>query len=88
MAGLIGVAEIWKMFEWTYGRRSTNHEATKKQIIDWLEEVRRELDNLSDVWLKLCSALEKGQTGTIERRELLSMLGNPEAEQSRGNIRA
>lgn len=48
---LIGVGDLWKMFEWAHGREARN----RKAIEEWLDAVYTDLSDLSQVWIKISS---------------------------------
>ena len=58
MPSMIGVSDIWKMFEWTYRNLSGSRKERKTAIVQWLDEVNRNLTILSDTWLSICNGVE------------------------------
>jgi hypothetical protein len=50
---LIGVSEIWKIFEWVNGKKSRRDENNRKAMIEWLEAVHADLCRLSELWAQI-----------------------------------
>ena len=50
----LGVSDVWKMFEWANHKKADN----KAAVTEWLEAVYSDLNELSEVWIKIASALE------------------------------
>lgn len=58
------LSEIWRVFEWAYGRKAEN----KKAVCEWLEAVYGDLESLSKVWFRICKSLEtKRKNEAIDR---------------------
>lgn len=54
MAFPVSVADVWKMFEWANSRKAKNKEA----VCEWLDAVYKDLEDISNVWAKICETLE------------------------------
>jgi hypothetical protein len=63
--GVIGIADVWKMFEWAHKEWRGPKTQRKAAAIEWLEEVRKELRDLSEIWIEICNKIEDGRLKTL-----------------------
>jgi hypothetical protein len=50
---ILGVSDLWKMFEWTYGRLTGSEIERRKRVEAWLDAVYADLKQISDIWLEI-----------------------------------
>jgi hypothetical protein len=50
---VLGVSDIWKMFEWLHGSVKSNRQEDHKRVEAWLDAVYKDIQDLSDIWLKI-----------------------------------
>jgi hypothetical protein len=55
---VIGVSDVWKMFEWLHKERDASRVQRKAAVIEWLEAVNKDLIQLSDLWSRMSNAGE------------------------------
>ncbi|MGA2115690.1 MAG: hypothetical protein ABSH56_13190 [Bryobacteraceae bacterium] len=52
---VIGVSDLWKIFEWANGRVSSSEADRRKRAEGWLDAVYADLKELSDIWLDIAT---------------------------------
>jgi hypothetical protein len=50
---LIGVSEVWRIFEWAFARGSERDERARQALIEWLDGIYKELEGLSESWIHI-----------------------------------
>jgi hypothetical protein len=73
---IIGVTDIWKMFEWLHGNEKSNREQDHKRVEGWLDAVYSDINDLSDIWLKISAGR---QLSSEEAERGSEILGDIEA---------
>jgi hypothetical protein len=73
---IIGVSDIWKMFEWLHGNEKSNREQDHKRVEGWLDAVYSDINDLSDIWLKISAGR---QLSSKEAERGSEILGDIEA---------
>jgi hypothetical protein len=68
---VIGVSDIWKMFEWLHGNEKSNREQDHKRVEGWLDAVYVDIKDLSDIWLKVSAGRELSSEQAERGKEIL-----------------
>lgn len=50
---VVGVSDLWKIFEWVHGRVAGSKADRRKRVEAWLDAVYADLKELSDIWLAI-----------------------------------
>lgn len=50
----LSISDLWKVFEYANSQRTKNKEA----VFAWLDAVYKDLEDLSNVWFRICETLE------------------------------
>jgi len=50
---IIGIGDIWKIFEWANGSKTKRDEIAHQRIVEWLDGVLADLGHLSELWAKI-----------------------------------
>ena len=54
---VVGVSDVWKMFEWANGRKA----ARKQAVGEWLDAVYNDLEDLAKIWRRLSASLDAAE---------------------------
>jgi hypothetical protein len=52
---VVGVSDLWKIFEWAHGLVSGSEADRRKRAEGWLDAVYADLKELSDIWLDIAT---------------------------------
>jgi hypothetical protein len=69
---VIGVSELWKIFEWLHGTVKGNRDEYRKRAEAWLDAVYADIKDLSDIWLKLSTGRHLSSKQTKHASEILA----------------
>jgi hypothetical protein len=69
---VIGVSELWKIFEWLHGTVKGNRDEYRKRAEAWLDAVYADIKDLSDIWLKLSTGRHLSSKQTKHASDVLA----------------
>lgn len=71
----IGVSDLWSIFEWLWAGRRDAYNDKQKKAEEWLDQVHRDLEELSGLWLELSSPKDHSN----EHHRALTLITGPSA---------